>query len=1020
MELLSTKLVFENDGTTTDEVIFRVRIQSQAGLQAFGLIRLPYASALSNLEILYVRVTKPDHRVVETPAENFLEMPADITRQAPFYSDLKEKQIAVKGLAIGDTLEISRHEHLYKPVDPGQFWFSYNFLQAGIVLDESLEIAVPRERPVKVESEKVQPTLTERGAYKVYTWKTAQLQRKSEIGETKPPDPDEPDRASVQITSYKDWNEFGQWFHGLAAPRAIVTSEIQQRANELTRNAKTESEKIQILYRFVAGNFRYISISLGIGRYQPHSAADVLGNDYGDCKDKHTLFAALLAAAGVKAYPALISSSQNIDPDFPLPSQMDHVITALPQDKGFLFLDTTSEVAPFGYLGAELRDKRALVVPDAGPAQLAKTPADPPFESFFRFHSDGTLDETGTLQSKMQFDLRGDPEISYRAAFRSAGQPEWKDVMQKISSNFGYGGTVSDVTLSPIDDTNSPFRIEYNYNRKNYSDWENRQFTPPCPPIFLPHIAEDAGTAKYPKPLHLGTPFTYRFSGTLRLPSNSHLHLLPSLDLHESFADFRSIYSFSEGVLHYERVLTSKAREVTPAQFDAYRRFLKAVEDDATTYFTLREDESASADTSDNPAAQEYYRLGGEAWRRNDMAGAARLFQQALDKDPNFAGPMFWLGAAHVASGRPDQGLEEMKKSLSLNPNQQGNYRYLCGLLASHHREEEALDYWKQLRKLNPDRTEASEGIVRILLQLQRYSEAVTELEAQISRAPDVPGLRLQLGIAYVSFGKPAEAAAAFKKALELDSSANNLNSVAYVFAENKIQLDEALKLAQLAVSEVEEKSATVSLGNLLPEDVQIAPKLAAYWDTLGWVFFQATHFELAEKYLRAAWNLGQDPIIGDHLGQTLEKLGKKHEALLAYSEAIAAGRAGPELLGRRDYLQKGANYSSAKDRTFTSLQEQRSYKLGRLASKHATAEFYVLIKSGARTIDVAFISGSEELRSADKAIQSLKFGATFPNGAEAQILRRGILDCEPELSYCVFVLIPPASVQFTKLPDPQ
>ena len=46
-----------------------------------------------------------------------------------------------------------------------------------------------------------------------------------------------------------------------------------------------------------------MGISLGIGRYQPHSAADVLGDDFGDCKDKHTLFAALLAAENITAVP---------------------------------------------------------------------------------------------------------------------------------------------------------------------------------------------------------------------------------------------------------------------------------------------------------------------------------------------------------------------------------------------------------------------------------------------------------------------------------------------------------------------------------------------------------------------------------------------------------------------------------------------------------------------------------------------------------------------------------------------
>ena len=51
----------------------------------------------------------------------------------------------------------------------------------------------------------------------------------------------------------------------------------------------------------MAKNFRYVSLSLGVGRYQPHAASDVLHNQYGDCKDKHTLLASLLEAEGLHA-----------------------------------------------------------------------------------------------------------------------------------------------------------------------------------------------------------------------------------------------------------------------------------------------------------------------------------------------------------------------------------------------------------------------------------------------------------------------------------------------------------------------------------------------------------------------------------------------------------------------------------------------------------------------------------------------------------------------------------------------
>ena len=93
--------------------------------------------------------------------------------------------------------------------------------------------------------------------------------------------------------------------------------------------------------------------------------------------------------------------------------------------------------------------------------------------------------------------------------------------------------------------------------------------------------------------------------------------------------------------------------------------------------------------------------------------------------------------------------------------------------------------------------------------------------------------------------------------------------------------------------------------------------------------------------------------------------------------------------------------------------QDNRTVQLGKLVTnKHVSAEFFVLLTPGPKVAAVKFISGAQELRGADKALTAAKFDILFPDGNPTQILRRGVLDCEPELSGCVFVLIPPNSVR--------
>jgi len=277
IEHLSTTIVFENDGTSTQESSARIHIQFQAGVQFWGTVTVPYPSAQGTAEVVYTRALKPDGRVVQTPQENVIDMPTQITQEAPFYSDLKALRITVRGLEIGDTLEYQCRQHITKATAPGQFWYAYNFFESGIALDEQLQISVPHERYVKSVSPKVQPAISEQGPYRVYTWKTAHLQTKSDEKNAPTPDPEDV-HPSVQITSFRSWDEIGMWFQSLFEPQIAVTPEIQAKADELSHGAKTDAEKIQAIYNFVS-KFRYVGNAFGIGRYQPHAAPDVLTND---------------------------------------------------------------------------------------------------------------------------------------------------------------------------------------------------------------------------------------------------------------------------------------------------------------------------------------------------------------------------------------------------------------------------------------------------------------------------------------------------------------------------------------------------------------------------------------------------------------------------------------------------------------------------------------------------------------------------------------------------------------------
>src|ERR1039457_2500356 len=278
------RIHFENDGTEVSETEAVLRIQSQAGVEEFGQLVFGYSSATGKLEVEDVRGRKPDGQVVVTPQSTAQDFAPDVLKEAPMYSDYRQRHISVAGLQSGDTLEYRTVTRILTPLAAGNFWYEYTFPKGVVVNEDRLELDVPKAREVKLKAPPRQPDIHETADRRVYTWVVKDIQPKRDK------DRDEADEETcpdVQLTTFTDWKQVAQWYARLQGERMTVDDSVRRKAEELTKGADTSSEKARRLYDFVARNVRYVSISLGVGRYQPHSASDVLRSVYGDCKDKH-------------------------------------------------------------------------------------------------------------------------------------------------------------------------------------------------------------------------------------------------------------------------------------------------------------------------------------------------------------------------------------------------------------------------------------------------------------------------------------------------------------------------------------------------------------------------------------------------------------------------------------------------------------------------------------------------------------------------------------------------------------
>ena len=1032
-----SKVTFQNDGTATHELTISVRVQSDAGVQRWGLLIVPYDSGEQTVEVTYVRVKKADGRVVITPEDNFQDLDADITRAAPLYSDRREKHIAVKSLAIGDTLEYQARWKTTKPLVPGQFWYEYDFARDYIAPEETVEVSVPADRAITLK-ERVKPqSVAVDAGVRTYTWKQANLKdapaRKmtadaidAGLGRLRLPD--------IILSSYANWQDIGKWYWGLQKERVEPSAEVQAKADELTKGMTDPAAKLEAIYTFVSQKYRYIGIDFGIGRYRPHAADDILSNNFGDCKDKHTLLASLLQAAGITAYPALISIHHKIDLDAPTPAQFDHVITYVPQGTSGIWLDSTAELAQVGFLSLSLRGKQALVV-DGNEARFIDTPQDTPRTGDQHFQVNGTLHNDGTLDAKVELsDHDDDSELLLRLAFRRAGEPQWQNLVQSFSQRIGFQGTVSAVEASSAEALHEPFRFSYNFHRDNFPDWGNHRINMPSMPFLLPS-GQDQDLDSNGR-VYLGPKAVVDIESTVQLPDGYGPNLPPRVDLVRDYAEYHSTYSSSAvGSITVHRTMTTKMSEVPPTEQAEFGRFAQTIRNDVGRYvlvlplragappggltLTARApDIAAGLPDSKNPEAMRLENDAKDASDRDDTYAAFTSLNGAVKADPNFERAWLRLAAAQARMNQAENSIASYHRAISVDPSQPVPYKMLATYLLALRRTNDAVDAWQQWLKIDPTDADTWRMVGVAFMKERRYKDAIPPFEQAVKLRPAEAAPAARLAEAYLRAGQLDKGREEVAAARKLGPPEVVLNDISFGLAEAKEDLPDALEFAQEAVKIEESASSQVRLASLTDEDLKHEVKLAMFWDTLGWVELRMGHREEAEGYLRAAWTFSQFGTIADHLAQDYDDEKKKDQAIDLYRMALNTihgrittdrreeiARRLQELVPGKLFLRPAGETSFA-DR----MVQMRTVKVARPANTSASAEFFVEFRPGPEVTEIRFVDGAAELQSAAGALNEAKYPVEFPSGSAAKIVRRGLLDCH-DAGDCSFVLLPIDSV---------
>jgi hypothetical protein len=392
------------------------------------------------------------------------------------------------------------------------------------------------------------------------------------------------------------WHAIGLWQEQLEAHRHDPTPEIAAKAQELTAGIPDFYTKLSRITGYIQENIRYFVVERGIGGWQPHFAADIYRNRYGDCKDKATLLISMLQAAGISAHSLSVDHRRGVvDPAAPSRFS-DHMIAAIELPDGendprlmarvkaangktLLIFDPTDQETPVGLIRTELQGGWGYMAngPDS---QILQMPVLPPESGGRSRKGSFTLAADGALAGDIAETFNGDDASIERWYIKKRDSKEMHESLEK-SLGFDLPGLAfKGYEFHQTADLDKPLALDLHFSAAGYAHAAG--------PLLLLRPRVVGSQARYVpdvmegKPrsysIEIGHPGRWRDSYDIALPAGYVVDELPDpVDLDVEFASYRSMVTAKANQLHYEREYVVRQVEIPPSKAAAFRKLENAI-----------------------------------------------------------------------------------------------------------------------------------------------------------------------------------------------------------------------------------------------------------------------------------------------------------------------------------------------------------------------------------------------------------------------------------------------------------
>lgn len=382
--------------------------------------------------------------------------------------------------------------------------------------------------------------------------------------------------------SQASWAELGRWNYTLNAGRDELPADIRAKMLRLREAEPDPYRRARQVYRFLQTSTRYVSIQFGLGGWQTQHASDVARAGYGDCKALTNYCRALMAAAGLPAWCALVYAGEDatdIRPQW-IASQFNHVILCLPLKADTVWLECTSQSQPFGFLGSFTANRHALLLSAEG-GRLVRT------STFDATHSQRTR------HTLLQLDATGNASATVRTKFTGLLYDDYAPVRNRppdqqrrfVTEQLNLSGTFTVKHLnftSSLDSTNGvdwPSLTENLHLTLTTAATRSGQRLMFSPNLLAQWSPLSSTSAERHTELWLHQAATYADTVVIQLPAGTQAETLPQpIDIATPFGAYHAhTVQAPDGTLMYVRRLQTRRGHFAPIDFPAYADFRRRV-----------------------------------------------------------------------------------------------------------------------------------------------------------------------------------------------------------------------------------------------------------------------------------------------------------------------------------------------------------------------------------------------------------------------------------------------------------